>query len=322
MIIGDLNLSGRAILAPMSGITNSPFRLIAKSWGAALVYTELISADGVVRGNNKTHQLFEFSNEERPIGIQLFGSDPGIMAEAASKIEKYKPELIDLNFGCPSKKIVRQGAGAALLQDLAKMRKIVKAVVSHTSIPVSGKIRSGWNESNVVAVEASQILEDEGACAVTVHPRTQKMGFKGHADWEIIKNVKKSVSILVIGNGDVKIPEDGKRMMEETNCDLIMIGRGALGKPWIFQQVNHNLENDTNLCDPSFQERIKVCLKHYQLTLELCEEERGVKEMRKHIGWYLQGMPESRQVRLEIFKMDSPKEVENRLHLYANQLRS
>ncbi len=322
MSIGNLNLSGKALLAPMSGITNRPFRLIAKSWGAALVYTELVSANGVVRDNQKTRTLFEFLDGERPIGIQLFGSDPGMMAEAASKIDTYKPELIDLNFGCPSKKIVRQGAGAALLLDLPKMRKIVNAVISHTSIPVSGKIRSGWSESQVVAVEASQILEDEGACAVTIHPRTQKMGFKGHADWEIIKNIKKSVSIPVIGNGDVKTPEDGKRMLEETDCDLIMIGRGALGKPWIFQQVNQLLKNNTNFDNPSFQERIEVCLKHYHMALQLYGEERSTKEMRKHIGWYLQGMPESRQVRSEIFMMNSPKEVENRLYLYANQLKS
>lgn len=306
----------------MSGITNTPFRLIAKSFGAAIVYTELISIDGIVRNNEKTLHLLKFSEKERPIGIQLFGSDPTLFAEAVSKVEQYRPDIIDINFGCPVKKVVRRGGGAALLNDLKKLRKIVRAVVSHTSVPVSGKIRSGWSESHLVAIEASQILEEEGACAVTVHARTRNMGFKGHADQKIIQNVKKSVSIPVIGNGDVNRPEDAKKMIEETNCDLIMIGRGALGKPWIFQQVNRFLQNEKPTVDCSFQERIKVCLKHYQLALKSCGEDRGVKEMRKHIGWYLKGLPESHRVKLEIFTMKSSKEVINRLRLYAKQLRS
>ncbi|RQV93816.1 tRNA dihydrouridine synthase DusB [bacterium] len=306
----------------MSGITDSPFRLIAKSFGAAVVYTELISVDGIVRNNFKTLRLLQFSKKERPIGIQLFGSDPDIFGEAASIVEKYKPDMIDINFGCPSKKVVRRGGGAALLKNLDKMRKIVRAVVSHTSIPISGKIRSGWSESHLVAVDAAQLLEEEGACAITVHARTKSMGFEGHADWDIIGHVKNAVTIPVIGNGDVNTPENAKKMLNETNCDLIMIGRGALGKPWIFNQVNRYLENGISIDSPSYQKRIKVCLKHYRLAMQSCGEERGVKEMRKLVGWYLKGMPGSHQVKSDIFTMTSSREVENRLQLYEKQLRT
>jgi len=306
----------------MAGVADSAFRLMAKSEGVALVYTELVSADGVVRDSSKSLRLFEFLPEERPIGVQLFGSDPEIMAEAARQVEELRPEFIDLNFGCPVRKVVRRGAGAALLKDLGRIRAIVRAVVSATSIPVSGKIRSGWDGTHMVAVDASRILEEEGACAVAVHARTKKMGFGGGADWRVIREVKESVSLSVIGNGDVMSPEDGKRMLEETGCDLVMIGRGALGRPWIFRQMNRYLETGEKLNDPSFGERIEVCLKHYSLALRLLGKERGVKEMRKHVGWYLRGMEGSRQVRQEIFSMKDPEKIESRLRWFADRLGS
>lgn len=306
----------------MAGVADNAFRLMAKSGGASLVFTELISADGLVRNSPKSHQLSEFSPEERPIGVQLFGSDPEIVAEAARRVCEVRPDFIDLNFGCPAKKVVQCGAGAALLRELPRMRAIVKAVVSAVSVPVSGKIRSGWDASHIVATDASRILEEEGACMITVHARTKKMRFQGEADWRIIREVKTSVSIPVIGNGSVQSAEDGMTMLEETGCDLVMIGRGALGKPWIFRQVDRYLETGEKLDDPSYRERIEVCLKHYRTALKMVGKERGVKEMRKHIGWYLKGMPGSCTIKQEILSMVDPAEVESRLHAYADRFES
>lgn len=322
MDISGVKILDKTVLAPMAGVADNAFRLIAKSEGASLVFTELVSADGLVRNSPKSHQLSEFFPEERPIGVQLFGNDPEIMAEAARRVCDVRPDFIDLNFGCPAKKVVQCGAGAALLRELPRMRAIVKAVVSAISIPVSGKIRSGWDAYHIVAGDASRILEEEGACMVTVHARTKKMKFQGQADWRIIREVKESVSIPVIGNGNVQSPEDGKNMLEETGCDLVMIGRGALGKPWIFRQVNRYLETGEKLDDPSYRERIEVCLKHYRTALKLLGEERGVKEMRKHVGWYLKGMPGNRMIKREIFSMPDPAEVESRLLVYADQFKS
>jgi tRNA-dihydrouridine synthase B len=318
LVFSDLDISGHAVLAPMAGVTDSAFRRIAKSEGAVLVTTELVSSEGLVRDSGKSFRLLEFLPEERPIGFQLFGSDPVVMAKAVRRVEELRPDFIDLNFGCPAKKVVRNGAGAALLRDLPRMEAIAKAAVSATSIPVSAKIRSGWSASQIVAVEASRMLENAGIQAICIHPRTQKMGFQGRADWALIGRMKASVSVPVIGNGDVCTPEDGKRMLEETGCDAVMIGRGALGRPWIFRQMNHYLKMGENLDDPSYRERIEVCLRHYRLALQSSDEYRGVMEMRKHIGWYLRGMPESSRIRQEIFTMSESQDVIACLRRYAD----
>ncbi|MFH1941123.1 MAG: tRNA dihydrouridine synthase DusB [bacterium] len=320
LVFCDLDISGRAVLAPMAGVTDSAFRRIAKSEGAALVTTELVSSDGLVRNSFKSFSLLEFLPEERPIGIQLFGSDPAVMAEAVRRVEKFRPDFIDLNFGCPVKKVVRTGAGAALLRDLPRMEAIARAAVSATSIPISAKIRSGWSAFQVVAVEASRMLEESGIRAICIHPRTQKMGFQGCADWAIIGRIKASVSVPVIGNGDIRTPEDGKRMLEETGCDAVMIGRGALGRPWIFRQTNHYLKTSENLDDPSYRECIEICLRHYRLALQSSGESRGVVEMRKHVGWYLRGMPGSSRIRREIFSMEESQDVIACLRRYAEAM--
>ena len=315
--VRGVEIEGTSVLAPMAGVADNAFRLMAKEGGASLVFTELISADGLVRNNAKTMRLMSFLPEERPIGVQLFGKDSVVLAEAAKVAEEIEPDFIDLNFGCPAKKVVRGGSGAALLKDLPRMKAIVRAVVNATSKPVSGKIRSGWDADSIVAVQAAKILEDAGACWITVHARTKTMGFRGHADWKIIQDVKESVSIPVIGNGDVTSPEDAKQMMEQSGCDLVMIGRGALGRPWIFHHIDRYLKTGERLKAPCFKDRIDVCLRHYDLALRMLGKDRGIKEMRKHIGWYLKGMPASAKVKQAIFLMDNPEEVRMTLKTYA-----
>jgi tRNA-dihydrouridine synthase B len=304
----------------MAGVADSAFRLVCKKWDASGVFTELISANALVRNSSKTLRLMKFSEKERPIAIQLFGNDPETMAEAVRIVEIQKPDWIDLNFGCPSKRVVKNGSGAALLDDLPRLGAIVCAVTKATSFPVSAKIRSGRDSDHIVAVEVARILESEGVCAVTVHGRTRQMGFKGKSDWRIIRDVKEAVSIPVIGNGDILSAEDGKCMIEETGCDLVMIGRGSFGRPWIFRQLEHYLKTGEPIPDPSFVGRIDHCIEHYRLALKMGEQERSVKEMRKHIGWYLKGIPGCSLVKQEIFRMTDPEAVVQRLRLFQDQL--
>jgi tRNA-dihydrouridine synthase B len=316
----NTHLAGKSLLAPMAGVADSTFRLICKKWGASFVFTELISANALVRNSEKTFRLMKFQKKERPIAIQLFGNNPEILAEAARIAETLKPEWIDLNFGCPAKRVVKNGAGSALLNDLHGLEAIVRAVRKSISLPVSAKIRSGWDSKHIVAVEAAKIIEAEGACAVTVHGRTRQMGFRCQADWTVIRDVKDAVSIPVIGNGDILSAEDGKRMIDETGCDFVMIGRGAYGRPWIFRQFEHFMETGKLIPEPSFSERIDHCIKHYRLALKIIDQERCVKEMRKHIGWYLKGMPGCAQVKQEVFRMTDPKAVLRRVRKFQKQL--
>jgi tRNA-dihydrouridine synthase B len=316
----EIPIDGKAVLAPMAGVTDRVFRGIAKTHGAALVFTELVSADGLVRCSPRTEDYLRFSDGERPIGIQLYGSDPGVMAEAARCVEAFQPDLIDLNFGCPVRKVIKRGAGAALMKDLDRMKAIARAVTKAVSTPVSAKIRSGWCASQIVAVEAARVLEDAGVCMVTLHARTQKMGFSGMADWDLIRRVKEAMSVPVVGNGDVRGPQDASRMLEETGCDLVMIGRGALGRPWIFQRIRGFLESGEDVGDPPFPERIDVCLAHFEAALGAFGTHRAVREMRKHIGWYLRGMPGNHRVRQAIYSMTHPEEVLEQLRAYATTL--
>lgn len=281
------------------------------------MFSELVSAEGLVRNSAKTKTLLVFSEKERPIGIQVFGCRPDAMSEAVKIVAPLSPELIDLNFGCPSKKVVNGGSGAAVLKDLKLMKTIVRSVVNAVDTPVSCKIRSGWDESSVVAPEAARIIEGEGACMITVHPRTRMQGFSGSADWHLIRQVKATVSIPVIGNGDVSSPRDAKRMLDTTGCDAVMVGRAVMGRPWICSKIDHFLRTGELLPDLSFEDRVRVCIQHYHLALEKLGASRGLREMRKHIGWYLKGMPGVSRMRSHLMTVDDPQEVIHQLMDFA-----
>jgi nifR3 family TIM-barrel protein len=311
-----IKLEGRIVLAPMAGVTDSPFRILARRCGAAMVYTELASSEAMMRDSARTRRLMEFLPEERPIGIQIFGANPEAMAAAAAEAESLNPDLVDINFGCPAKKVVRGGGGAAVLQDLDLFRRIVAKVTGRVSLPVTLKIRSGWDSGSIVAVEAARIAEGEGARAVAVHARTRSMGFGGRADWDIIRRVRESVGIPVIGNGDVREPADAAGMLERTGCDLVMIGRGALGRPWLLSAAQHYIDSGESKDEPLHEERIRICLEHYDLALHLNGERRAVLEMRKHIGWYLKGMPGASRVKQAVFHETDPGKVREMLGGY------
>ncbi len=303
--IGGLRLESRLVLAPLAGIADSPFRVVCRQQEAALVFSEMVSSDGVERRNRKTLELVSFLPAERPIGIQLFGSDPDTMAAAAERLMPLRPDLIDLNFGCPARKVVGRAAGCALLNNLALLRKIAARVVSAVPVPVTAKIRSGWDERTVNADQVSKMLEDSGVKAVTVHARSRADRFKGKADWEVIARARKAVGIPILGNGDVTEPQDAVRMLGETGCDAVMVGRGALGNPWIFSRTRHLLSTGNLLPPPSVEERLSMLMKH----IDLAEERAAARSsgegrpdlsflpMRKHVGWYTKGLVGSSKLR-------------------------
>ncbi|MCD6117874.1 tRNA dihydrouridine synthase DusB [bacterium] len=320
MNIGYLELKTRSILAPLAGAADRPFRLIVKQEGVGLMFSELISSDGLVHDSPGTKKLCNILPEERPLGLQIFGSDPSVMDQAASIVEKFKPDLIDVNFGCPVKKVVKRGAGAALLKDLDLLYEIAKSVVDSVSITVTAKIRSGWDVDSIVAPRAAELLEKAGVKAITVHPRTRSAGFSGQADWSVIKEVKEAVSVPVIGNGDINSPEDAEEMIKSTGCDFVMVGRSALGRPWIFRQIDHYLSTGEKLPEPSNTEKIDVCIKHFNITRKTEDEHSAVKEMRKHIAWYVRGMRNSSRLRGEVFKLTEPEDVVRMLKEFQKEL--
>ncbi len=290
-------LNPPVVLAPMAGITNHAFRLICRRHGAAAVWTEMISSYGIRYRNPKTLAMFDWTEEERPVIVQIFGADADIMAAAAEVVAAAGADAIDINLGCPVRKVVRTGAGAALMQNLENARKIMSAVVRAVNIPVTVKTRKGPNDKNVTATEIARMAEETGVAAVVIHGRTAEQGYSGTADWNIIAEVKKLVSIPVIGNGDVKSPQDAKRMLTETGCDAVMIGRGALGNPWIFSRTAHYLATGELIPEPTCAERMEVAREHIHLMVKLYGEERGVREMRGQLSWYIKGMPGASQIR-------------------------
>lgn len=265
-----------------------------------MVYSEMVSSHGLAYDSKKTEDLIEFIQEERPIGIQLFGADPDIMRIACQIVSKRNPDLIDLNFGCPVKKVVRKNGGAAVLRDLGLTRALVEAAVDGSSVPVTVKIRSGWDELTKIYLEAGQACQEAGAAAVTLHARTRSKGFSGAADWSDIKHLKENLDVPVIGNGDVRTGPDARRMLDETGCDAVMIGRAALGNPWVFREVTHYLETGEEHPGPTLREKADIIYEHAVLLSRQVGEERAVKQMRSHTAWYVKGMHNSSIIRRSI----------------------
>ena len=308
--IGNVKISNQVVLAPMAGICNSAYRQICKDMGCGLIYAEMVSDKAITYNNQKTIGMLYMTEKERPISQQIFGSDKESFVEAAKYIEKeMKPDIIDINMGCPVPKVaVRAQAGSALLKDLDKIFDIVSSVVSSVNVPVTVKIRSGWDSNHINAVEVAKVIAKAGASAICVHPRTRSQGYSGKADWNIIKEVKENVSIPVIGNGDIKSPEDAKRMLEETKCDAVMIGRGVLGNPWLIKNIVNYLDGK-EVIDVSIVDRIDMCLKHLKLLDSLKNEKLACLEIRNHISWYFKGIKGANELKNKVYQTTSIHDI-------------
>ena len=317
--IGNINIKGKVVLAPMAGICNNAFRKIIKEQGAALIYAEMVSDKAIFYKNNKTKDMLLMEEIERPIAQQIFGSDVDTFVEAAKYIEKeMKPDIIDINMGCPVPKVaVRSQAGSALLKDPEKIKEIVSAVVKAVNCPVTVKIRSGWDKKSINCVEVAKICEKAGASAICIHPRTRSEGYSGHSDWSLIKKVKDSVSIPVIGNGDIKTVYDAKQMLDETGCDLIMIGRGVLGNPWLVSDINDYLNKGILPKRKSCQEKVDMCLKHIDYLSKIKPEKLVCLEIRNHIAWYLKGLKNSNIVKEKVYQCTKVYDIISILKKFA-----
>ncbi len=318
--IGQVELTNRVILAPMAGVTDLPYRKIVAAYRPGLIYGEMISAMALHYQSKLTEQMLIIAPEEHPVSMQLFGSDPKVMAEAARKVADLGADLIDLNLGCPVPKVVKQGEGSALLTNLPLAHEIMKAVVASVSIPVTAKIRLGWNQAQIVAPEVAVMAEEAGIAAIAVHARTREQYYHGVADWSWITRVKQRVKIPVIGNGDVDSPLKAAQMLAETGCDAVMIGRAAMGRPWLFAQVAAYLEEGRLLPDPALATQFEVILKHLELAVSFAGANRGIREMRKHLAWYFKGLPNSARMREKINQLDTLSEVIKALQEYAWEL--
>ena len=322
MQIGNLTIDTPVLLAPMAGVSDYPFRIICKEMGASIVYSEFVSADGIIRENTKTLDLIKFNELERPIGIQIFGSDAKTMSRAARFVgKKFKPDIIDINYGCPVPKVTKKGGGSAALQDLCLMDDITTAVVeSVPNIPVTVKMRVGWNNEMIIVPEVGQRLENIGIKAITLHPRTTKQRYTGKADWQYIKLLKDAVSIPVIGNGDVYNIDTMMDMFELTGCDAVMIGRAAMGNPWLFREAKAKLNNKPIPPPPSILDIANICQRHFNLLLENKGERVGTNLMRKHFSNYIKGFPGASKYRQQLVTAQGLQEMRSALNDFVKNI--
>lgn len=318
LTIGNVTLDNNLILAPMAGVTDLPFRVLCKEQGAGLICMEMVSAKGIYYNNKNTESLLAIDEREHPVSLQLFGSDPEIMSEMAKRIEHRPFDILDINMGCPVPKVVNNGDGSALMKNPILAGEIIEKTAKAIKKPLTVKIRKGFDDAHVNAVEMAHIAEESGAAAIAVHGRTREQYYSGKADWEIIRKVKEAVKIPVIGNGDIFTPQDAYRMQQETGCDGLMIARGAQGNPWIFVQINHFLETGEELPKPSAKEMVDMVLRHAKMQIAFKGEFTGMREMRKHAAWYTGGYKHASRLRSLLNEVETYEQLEELLETFAS----
>ena len=320
MKIGSLLLENNVCLAPMAGITDFVFRTMARKFGCGLCFTEMVSANGLIRNAKKTYRYLESSDADRPLGVQIFGADPDMLSEAVRILTGEGADSIDINMGCPVKKVLKTGAGAALMREPLRVARIVREVRKGTNLPLTVKIRSGWKRFGINAVEMAVIAEECGVDAVIIHPRTVEQGFSGVADWDLIASIKKRITVPVIGSGDVRGPEDAKRMLDSTECDGVMIGRGAMGNPWLFGQIIEYLKNDGTFRTPTLGDREQVVREHLMMSIKHYGSDVGLKTFRKHLLWYTKGLRKGSQFREKMVEIQGQSDLLEAVHRYFASL--